>query len=576
MHQVKKQVPAASDRQAAGGETEFSRRDFLRGGVAAGVVGGVGLGAVYFGYGSSLPNPVRVGLIGTGDEGGVLLGAINPDYVQVVAIADIRPSNVYRAFHGDDSSVSAAEARPGLIKKYGYSSESDARRQIAVYTDGYEQLLEDPQVEGVIIALPLHLHAEASIKAMRRGKHVLCEKLMAHSVHQCKEMARQSRSLDKVLAIGHQRHYSMLYDNVAHMIRRGLIGDIHHIRAQWHRGNMPGSDSWQPPLPDSTLESQLASAQQKSDQLLQRLAEMAQQETGAWERGWSTERQWAEAQRRWNRIRLLDKDVHAEKYGYQPVELVGPDGKKTILSPLEELIRWRLFERTGGGLMAELGSHQLDAASIFISKAHGDGTKKVHPLAVYGVGGRHIFPLDRQVDDHVYCGYEFPAPDYESDPKNKRIVVTYSSINGNGFGGYGEVVMGTKGTIIVDREYDVQLLADDRQTAVQAARSGPVVLDTTESGYAPTAQRQEATGPISRGYTEQIEHWAWCIRNRDPLNEPRCDAQTGLADAVIALVSNMAIRQQRRFLFDPEWFDVNSDATPEGIAPDENRSEYKV
>ena len=41
--------------------------------------------------------------------------------------------------------------------------------------------------------------------------------------------------------------------------------------------------------------------------------------------------------------------------------------------------------------------------------------------------------------------------------KNKKIVVTYSSINGNGWGGYGEVVMGTKGTIVLENEADYQL-----------------------------------------------------------------------------------------------------------------------
>ncbi|MDG2206472.1 MAG: hypothetical protein P8K78_01055, partial [Pirellulales bacterium] len=80
-----------------GSKTTVTRRDILRGGVAAGVVGGIGLGSVYFGYGRSLRNPLRVGVIGTGDEGGVLMGAINPDFVQVTAIADIRPYNVYRA-----------------------------------------------------------------------------------------------------------------------------------------------------------------------------------------------------------------------------------------------------------------------------------------------------------------------------------------------------------------------------------------------------------------------------------------------------------------------------------------------
>src|SRR5438874_11257686 len=46
---------------------------------------------------------------------------------------------------------------------------------------------------------------------------------------------------------------------------------------------------------------------------------------------------------------------------------------------IEQLIRWRVFDKTGGGLMAELGSHQLDASSIFLGK--------VKPLSVSGVGG---------------------------------------------------------------------------------------------------------------------------------------------------------------------------------------------
>ena len=67
---------------------------------------GAGLGAMYFGY-DKVADPVRVGVIGTGDEGSVLIGAVNPDYVQVIAIADIRPFNIHRAFHGDWSSPAA-------------------------------------------------------------------------------------------------------------------------------------------------------------------------------------------------------------------------------------------------------------------------------------------------------------------------------------------------------------------------------------------------------------------------------------------------------------------------------------
>jgi hypothetical protein len=44
-----------------------TRRDFFRGVVAAGAVSGAGLGAMYFGY-EKINNPVRIGIIGTGDE----------------------------------------------------------------------------------------------------------------------------------------------------------------------------------------------------------------------------------------------------------------------------------------------------------------------------------------------------------------------------------------------------------------------------------------------------------------------------------------------------------------------------
>ena len=70
---------------------------------------------------------------------------------------------------------------------------------------------------------------------MQQGKHVLCEKLMAHNVAQCKLMTRTANETDSFLSVGHQRHYSILYDNAVNLIRWGLLGEIHHIRAQWHR-----------------------------------------------------------------------------------------------------------------------------------------------------------------------------------------------------------------------------------------------------------------------------------------------------------------------------------------------------
>lgn len=548
--------------QKAAGKSSFhrdigvNRREFLMGGIAAGAVSGAGLGAMYFGYEKSLSSPLRVGFIGTGDEGNVLLNAITPSYIQVVAIADIRPFNVHRAFHGDHSSESALKNRCGLMKKYGWKSEDEARRHVKVYDKDYHDLLKDPDVEAIVCALPLHMHDIVVIEAMKAGKHALTEKLMGHSIHQCKEMARMAKQTGKILAVGHQRHYSILYDNAVDTIRRGTIGDIHHIRAQWHRGNLPGKDSWQPPLPDAKMAKSL----------------QAKKELLAGARGADIDKLAASVAQL--EAQLADQGVNAEDYGYQ--ELTLPNGQKR--SALEELIRWRLWNRTGGGLMAELGSHQLDAAGIFISGLRKDGEKAL-PLTVSAIGNRNLFPMDRDCEDHVYCIYEFPGPQYEEDP-SKVIGVTYSSINGNGWGGYGETVLGTQGTLLLEREQEVMLFTNTAEdvaanvstkVAVTKANSGGPTLDTTQSGGGEAAAIGKAAlgeGPPSRGYTEELEHWAWCIRNPDPKHVPRCNPKVALGDAVIALTTNIAIRENRRIEFKKEWFDIDSDETPEGVKPD--------
>lgn len=561
---------------------EVNRRDWMKGAAAA-VVGGGSLGAYYFGYGA-VNDPVRVGVIGTGDEGNVLLGAITPEYIQVKAIADIRPSSIHRAIHGDRDSDNAYKARPGLMNVYKWNSEDETRKNVKVYDStngGYEALLEDDDIEAIVIALPLHLHAPVAIKAMQKGKHVLTEKLMGKTVAACKWMSRVSQDQKKLLATGHQRHYSILYDNAVSMLNWGLLGEIHHIRAQWHRGNLPGRDSWQKPIPGGEQRAD-------KDAILDKIADNIRR----WEGDVKKMSDQAAKAKLMARIELwkaldADRTVKAEEFGYQANTI----GGRTV-SPLEELIRWRLFERTGGGLMAELGSHQLDAASIFISRLRGDD-KKVHPLSVHAVGGRHLFAEDRDSADHVYCMFEFPGPGYDPkfpvgyrdvisnlpDPKTgvpsyeedpaRRIVVSYSSINGNGFGGYGEVVMGTRGTLVLEREKEVMLYASGPATrvGVKDDKGGPT-MDTTASGEAGAVAKAAEPKDVSRGYREELEHWAWCIRqNNFEECQPRCKPDVAVADAILALSANVAIRHSQEgkggyLQFDENWFDINSDALP--------------
>ena len=146
--------------------------------------------AVYFGYESLHGKPVKAALIGGGDEGGVLVGEHNPEFLEFVAVCDIRPSNMTRIFDGDPH---VPMLRKGFKRIYG----GNAEKQIHKYTGDYKEMLRnEPEVEAVVIAAPLCWHAKMAIDAMKIGQergrpiHVLCEKLMGWNVGQCKKMVQ--------------------------------------------------------------------------------------------------------------------------------------------------------------------------------------------------------------------------------------------------------------------------------------------------------------------------------------------------------------------------------------------------
>src|SRR5687767_8933953 len=107
---------AENDRSAASAVT---RRQFMRGLVAAGAAAPISA-AAYFGYNNTSfrERPVKAGLIGAGDEGGVLIGEHNPAYVEFIAFSDIRPSNQVRIFQ-DEQARNPRSPRRGFNYHYG-------------------------------------------------------------------------------------------------------------------------------------------------------------------------------------------------------------------------------------------------------------------------------------------------------------------------------------------------------------------------------------------------------------------------------------------------------------------------
>ncbi|MDR2885988.1 MAG: Gfo/Idh/MocA family oxidoreductase [Rikenellaceae bacterium] len=115
--------------------------------------------------------------------------------------------------------------------------------------DDYRRLLEDPDVDAVIIATPLNLHHRMTLDALDAGKHVLCEKAMAYTPEQCKEMYDRGKASGKVFLVGQQRLFDPKYIKVMDSVRRGELGPVVNLRQYWYRNN-----DWRRAAPSPELE----------------------------------------------------------------------------------------------------------------------------------------------------------------------------------------------------------------------------------------------------------------------------------------------------------------------------------
>jgi len=162
---------------------------------------------------------IRVGLIGCGNIGaaGHLPAYDHIPEAELVAVCDAV----------EDLAQSAAD-RSGAM----------------VYTD-YQQLLEREDINMVDICLPTYLHAQVAVAAMQAGKHVLCEKPMAHSLEAADSMIKAAAKTGLRLMIGQVRRFDQRYTSIKEQLDTGKVGRLVFIRRA-ERQSLPfPPDAWQ-------------------------------------------------------------------------------------------------------------------------------------------------------------------------------------------------------------------------------------------------------------------------------------------------------------------------------------------
>ena len=167
---------------------------------------------------------LKIGVIGTGDRGGGLTQLIkNIDGMEVTACSDIIP------FRLEDCLKNASPNAKGY--------------------ENYRDLLDDPNVDAIIIAVPYALHDDILVDAMQTGKHIYCEKTMIKGADAAVDLVDKVQNYSGTFQVGHQYHSSRLYHKVVEMIHKDYIGYVQSIECQWNR-----NADWRRPVPDPKWE----------------------------------------------------------------------------------------------------------------------------------------------------------------------------------------------------------------------------------------------------------------------------------------------------------------------------------
>ncbi len=191
-------------------DNDVSRRDFVKVAGAATAVAAT-MGAPAIRTVKAANDQVQYGVIGTGSRGQYLLKHLKHiDSGRCVAICDIQDENL-------KAGVAAIGNNPKTFKDH-------------------RELLDQKDIEAVFVLTPLFVHFPLTRDALNAGKHVFCEKCLVfkpNEVHELRALA--AAHPDQVLQTGLQRRSSYFYQTVKQMVDKGILGDVHHIHAQWHR-----------------------------------------------------------------------------------------------------------------------------------------------------------------------------------------------------------------------------------------------------------------------------------------------------------------------------------------------------
>ena len=176
-----------------------------------------------------------IACIGVGGQGtqDMMTFAEFPE-VQIAAVCDVnRESEGYLSWNWSQGKARQTcgrePARRAVDEFYAKQQPSGKYRGCKAYSD-YRELLEKEDVDGVMIATPDHAHAVIAMAAIKRRKHVYCEKPLAHTVFEIRQITEAARKAGVATQLGNQGQAEEPARVVQEFILDGAIGPVREVQ----------------------------------------------------------------------------------------------------------------------------------------------------------------------------------------------------------------------------------------------------------------------------------------------------------------------------------------------------------
>lgn len=137
------------------------------------------------------------------------------------------------------ATVAVAEINPQRLR------ETAEKFHVPRTYTSYKELLEQPDVDAVTIALPNYLHAPVAIEALNARKHVLIEKPMATNAREAAKIVAAAQKARRTVMVAKNFRFDKQAQSAKAAVQRGDLGEVYHARAFWHRhSGIPRIGSW--------------------------------------------------------------------------------------------------------------------------------------------------------------------------------------------------------------------------------------------------------------------------------------------------------------------------------------------